>query len=377
MPPLRLVATLLLISSPALADNKADALAEMVKAQDELDRGNFAAAIARFNVARALAPDSSGPYLGLGLANARAGRCEDAIAFLREYLRRKPTGAKPEARTTLYECERKAVKPPGRLTVLSDPPGAEVRIDDPNGTVAGTTPFESTTVPNGAHKIYVGKSGFQTAAGEVTIAPGTAQTVALALQPAIVVTPTRREEPPPPRRQEAPPPRPTPPPPPSLTTGTISLDLDPAASVTVNGVQVSQTVRHFEAPMSGGTYQILVERDGYRSVAAGLLVTAGQTAHKSIRLQPLRKSTWLALAVPFTLLAAGTGIGALVTFYQADGHPPGSSFDTNKTANAVLQGLFYPSLAVAAIGYVLYGVLNRGRVSDGPAVRALRDGIRF
>jgi hypothetical protein len=211
----RLAFALLLAATPAFADNKADALAEMVKAQDDLDRGNFDAAIARFNVARSLAPESSGPYLGLGLANARAGRCEEAIPFLEEYLRRKTQGAKPEARATLDDCKRKVVKPPGRLTVLSDPPGAEVRLDDPNGVVIGMTPFESTAVPNGAHKVYVGKLGFETAVGEVTIAPSTQQTVALALQAAGV--PVQNPPPPPQPKIEQPPPppppRPTPPPP--------------------------------------------------------------------------------------------------------------------------------------------------------------------
>src|SRR4051794_27776638 len=118
----------------ARADAKADALAEMDKAQDHLDRGEFDAAIARFNVARSLVPESSGPLLGLGLANARAGHCDAAVPYLDEYLRKKGKGAKPEARDALDECKRKLVAArPAKLSVTTDPPGAEVRIDDPNG----------------------------------------------------------------------------------------------------------------------------------------------------------------------------------------------------------------------------------------------------
>src|SRR5438874_684439 len=77
-----LLAAFLLSGSRALADAKADALAEMEKAQENLDRGEYDQAIARYNVARSLFPSSSGPYFGLGLAHARAGRCSEAIPFL-------------------------------------------------------------------------------------------------------------------------------------------------------------------------------------------------------------------------------------------------------------------------------------------------------
>ena len=72
-------------------------------------------------------PSSSGPYLGLGLAYARSGKCDQAIPYLEEYLRRKKQSPKPEAGDTLNPCKQRAVKPTGKLFVTSDPMGAEVR----------------------------------------------------------------------------------------------------------------------------------------------------------------------------------------------------------------------------------------------------------
>ena len=359
-----LLAGLLCMSGLARADAKSDALAEMDKAQEHLDRGEFDAAIARFNVARSLVPESSGPLLGLGIANARAGHCEQAIPFLEEYLKRKAKGAKPEAREALDDCKRRLPKSPGKLSVTTDPPGAEVRVDDPNGPVSGLSPFESTSLPFGPHRIILAKSGYVTAVSDVTISSGVLAQVVMALvpqhheaPPPVVIEPPRRPVTPPSLEPAAPP----------LAPGKVVVEVAPVpAVVSLNGIAASEPKREFEGPVAAGPCTLLVEKDGYRSVSGNFTVGAGETVTRKIKLQPLKRSAWLGLAIPMTLVAAGAGIGALVTFYAADGHADGPDFQTNKTANAALQGVFYPSLAAAAIGYVLYGVLNRGRVSDGP-----------
>ena len=372
---LALAAALVLSGTRAFADAKADALAEMEKAQDNLDHGEYDAAVARFNVARSLAPSSSGPYLGLGLAHARAGRCVEAIPFLEEYLKRKSKDPKPEEREALEDCRKKT---PGKLSVTSEPDGADVRADDPRGPILGTTPFEAAGLSSGRHRILMSKGGFQGASRDVTIAPGTTANVVVSLvaepKPEPVTPPVpppvvdRPVTPPPitpPQPVFVPPPRPEP-----IVPGKLVVEIAPAGgTVSVNGVQVAENTKHFEGPMSAGIYNVLVEHDTYRSVTTAATITPGNTTTKTFKLEPLRRGTWLGLAIPFTLVAAGAGIGALVTFYAADGHAPGSDFDNNKTANAALQGVFYPSLAIAATGYLLYGLLNRGHVSDGPPLR--------
>jgi hypothetical protein len=364
---LRLVVAVTVLAAAGLArgDAKQQAQEEMSKAQEAFDKGDFDEAARRFGKAHDLVPSSSGPLLGLGLAHARGGRCDQAVPSLEEYLKRKKGEANPEARSVLDDCKRKlaapAPRPPARLIVTSDPPGAEVRIDDAAGAPVGYTPFESS-LPEGRHRVLVSKPGFDTQVREVDGVSGTLAKLNFSLSP----TPPPRPvvvPPPPPPVVETPPPTPAPP----MATGTIVVDVAPqAATITVNGISVGEATKHYEGKFQHGVYNVLVERDGFRSVTFTASLDAGQTVTKSVKLSPLRSGAWLGLAIPFTILAAASGIAAIVTFYNADGHPPGSDFDTNASANAAMQGIFYPSLALAAAGYLAYGLLNRGKIADGP-----------
>jgi len=350
---------------PAFADAKQEALEEMTRAQEALDRGDVEDAIARFGRARDLQPGSSGPYLGLGLANARAGRCDAAVPALEEYLKRKKQNPKPEAQSALDDCKRKLATPPpappGKLIVTSEPVGAEVRIDDPGGAPAGVTPFEAL-LPDGHHRVLVSMAGYETAVREVDGVPGAVERLSVAL----TVVPAPRPTPPPPPPPET---RPVPPAPSVIQTGTLSIDIEPAGNVTVNGVAVAENTKHYEGRFQHGPCPVLVERDGYRSVAYSLQLEAGSTVARKVKLQRLRSGAWLGLAIPMTIIAAASGIAAIVTFYNADGHPQGSDFDTNASANAAMQGIFYPSLALAAAGYLAYGLTNRGKIADGPPLQ--------
>lgn len=90
----------------ASAEAEAAAEAEMLKARQIMDRGEDAAAIDHLLAARALAPEASGPYLHLGLAYARLGRCEEAIPMLEEYLQRKRSSPHMSAAATLSACRK-------------------------------------------------------------------------------------------------------------------------------------------------------------------------------------------------------------------------------------------------------------------------------
>src|SRR5262245_14585967 len=76
-----------------------EAEAEMLKAKQAMERGQYEVAIGHLLVARSLAPEASGPYLHLGLAYERLGRCAEAVPMLEEYLRRKPQSPNPKATT--------------------------------------------------------------------------------------------------------------------------------------------------------------------------------------------------------------------------------------------------------------------------------------
>src|ERR1700761_8199439 len=84
-----------------------EAEAEMLKAKQAIDRAQYEGAVGHLLVARSLVPDASGPYLNLGIAYERLGRCADAVPALEEYLRRKPKAPSPLATHSLEICRAK------------------------------------------------------------------------------------------------------------------------------------------------------------------------------------------------------------------------------------------------------------------------------
>jgi hypothetical protein len=364
-----------LAAGVARADRKQDAILEMQKAQGHLDKSEFDAAIARFNVARSLAPDSSGPLFGLGLAHARAGRCPEAVGFLEEYLRRKTKDPKPEAQTTLESCKSKAPPPAGKLIVTSDPAGAEVRIGDPNAPALGLTPFEKDGFAVGDTKIFVWREGYKPAVRDTHIAAGQNSTVAITLEAVPKNEPVQPVDPSKPIDPVTNPVRPEPAPVtparPTITPARLILDIEPVAgNILINGVESAKNATHHEQPVVAGTYTVYVDRDGYRAVQADITVATGQSMRKVFPMRPLKRSGMLGLAIPFTLIGIGAGAGAIATFYVAnDKLADTDDFKDMKLAQQVLQYTSYACIPLALTGFILYGVLNKGRVSDGPAMQ--------
>src|SRR6478735_2634487 len=99
-----IVAAALLCAARASAGSVEEAEEEMRRAKIALDRHDYDEAAGHYLVARSLAPESSGPYLGLGLAYAAMSRCGDAVPVLQEYLRRKTKDPNPAAQSTLSAC---------------------------------------------------------------------------------------------------------------------------------------------------------------------------------------------------------------------------------------------------------------------------------
>src|SRR5262245_24875688 len=98
----------------------------MERAHRLMEQHDFAGALTHFEAGRGLAPDSSGPWLGVGLAHASLGHCAEAVPALEEYLRRKREAPAPGAESTLAACRARLAAVVGTLHVESDPPGAEV-----------------------------------------------------------------------------------------------------------------------------------------------------------------------------------------------------------------------------------------------------------
>jgi hypothetical protein len=185
---------ILLSCAAARADSAADADAMMAQGERYFAKGDYAAAIGIFNAAHILAPDRPGPLLGLGLSYAAASQCQEAVPLLEQYVTLQGRDAKPEGLRALAAC-RHAVAPTGaaKLSIATEPAGAEVRIDSPNIAPVGVTPLEGITLQPGAHTLFLRKEGFQTVSRSVRAEPGGTISLELALQ-SLAATPSVRAE---------------------------------------------------------------------------------------------------------------------------------------------------------------------------------------
>jgi hypothetical protein len=279
-----------------------EAQEEMRKAKVNMDRHEYEAAIGHYLVARSLAPESTGPYLGLGLAHAALGHCNEAVPVLQEYLRRKPTNPHPSAVATLSACQgRPTTRSWGRVVVHSIPEGAEVRVDDEDEDMRGRTPLDMT-LPPGTHRIIVAKPGYRDEIRQLTVLVGQTVATNVTMQPML---PTLQ----------------------ALPKGNLSVKIDPVpARVTVNGMRVPDERRGYDAEVPAGLYQVVIEKPGYETVTKDVWVRIGQTASESITLQSAgpreaKRKAGIALGV---ILAAGVvaTVIAVGVVYGTPAPPP-------------------------------------------------------
>jgi len=197
------VAVVILVAARAFAGEPglADAESEMAKADAYMQQRNYQAAIAHYNAAKLLAPERPGPYRGLGMAYYSAGKCAEAIPVLEEYLRLKSRDPWPQATRALSDCKRRGghtdEKPPGTVRITSEPPGAQVRIDDAESPSLGVTPWESDGLPAGDHRVFVSAPGYRPSVQEVRVQAGVMSQLHVPLQLAervrSRVSPTERQ----------------------------------------------------------------------------------------------------------------------------------------------------------------------------------------
>src|SRR5688572_21413922 len=123
----------------------------------------YEAAIDLFLRAHRLEPHAELNY-DLGRAYEGAGDLARAIASFREFLRLEPNAkdrAVVEARVKNLERRLGASQP--RVSVISNPEGATVAIDD---RVVGTTPYAGSVSP-GAHRVDVRRTGHRPVSRDV------------------------------------------------------------------------------------------------------------------------------------------------------------------------------------------------------------------
>ena len=168
----------------------------------------------------------------------------------------------------------------GSLSVETDPPGSEVRIDD---AVRGTTPL-TLTLPEGAHRLVV-QRGSSSKQMNIEVSSGVSK--AYHIEWAETSAPAR----------------------PPVQTGSLSVVSDPAGSaVTVDGTARGQTPLTIGG-LSAGRHQVTVKGET-ASYQRSVQVEAGATASLVVGGTPATASAswgWITLQAPFSMQVVEDG----------------------------------------------------------------------
>ncbi len=156
-------------AGPARADAQKEAEREMAQAQAALDQSDYPTALQHFSAAQTLAPQASGPLLGLGLTYAAIDRCQEAVPLLTEYRRRKGPSANPKAERTIEDCQKRPGT--GTLVLETRPSGVDVTRDTQGQPFVGKTPLV-VELPVGRHTLLLRKPGYFMSTVTVQIRPG-------------------------------------------------------------------------------------------------------------------------------------------------------------------------------------------------------------
>ena len=154
---------------------------DLVKnANDEFDRGEYVDALRLYQKAYSLYPEPVLLYR-IGLAAEKAGQTRLAIDSYQQFVEAAPEGDATAEKTAQHIVELKASLPP-RLTVQSNPPGAEIFLNTMTGEPVGVTPV-TVEVPTGEQVVHVRLEGYRVAKETVELKGGEDKTISLELSP--------------------------------------------------------------------------------------------------------------------------------------------------------------------------------------------------
>lgn len=170
--------------SPVLADDAAMSRFHYDQATRHYEAGRFDRAVQEFFLAQRASPNPRTVY-NIGLCFLRLSRHEDAFFFLGEYLGLDDDADGAETRRTfardaLSDLARRVAQ----VVVTSDPPGAEIFVDQREHGGWGRTP-RALALSAGEHRVWVELPGHRRA--ESTVIAELGREVRIAVQPERIV----------------------------------------------------------------------------------------------------------------------------------------------------------------------------------------------
>jgi tetratricopeptide (TPR) repeat protein len=139
--------------------------ARMEAGRTAFERGDYEAAINEFLAALEYKPEASAAFYNIAKSYERLARYEEAIANYEQYLELAPNASdRADVEATIVAL-RKAIRERFQpLSVSSEPPGADIFLDD-QSVVVGQTNFEFKVTP-GPHTLALQLNGYETVTKE-------------------------------------------------------------------------------------------------------------------------------------------------------------------------------------------------------------------
>jgi len=317
-------ATLCLCSgSHAFADDAAQARFHDQRARSFYQQARFSDALREFLIVRRLAPQTQTAF-NIALCFDQLGEKDQAFYYFNQFME---TAPKEDARRSFAESALDRLRPRvARLTITSDPPGAEVFLDRTEHGSWGRTPV---TVPlsEGPHEVWLDKPGFRRATRTVQTRLGARTTVTVDLVPVL---------------------------------GELRLASVPDARLvlsTPEGVTIAQDTTPFEQKLTPGVYVAELTAENHRPERLVMTVVEDKVVSRKAALEPLpfpKGEVWISTNTPdalveidgepfdFTPLVQEVDIGLRNIRITADGTVPWEGevdvrLEGRNYLNAVLQ----------------------------------------
>lgn len=267
----------------------------MVSGRTSYSRGDFEGAIEDFRAAFDIRPDAD-PLYNIAKSYEKMARYDDALDFYQQYLELAPNAAdRSDVEAIMARLRRDLKSRFQELSISSNPPGADVYLDDRNEGIIGQTNLRAKIKP-GPHTIYIDLNGYEPIKREF-IMPDDSQ---LNLDFNLVAL---------------------------TNVGYVTFNIDqPGARIFVDGAIIGLSPFTQKKAISAGKHQVQVELVGFNRATQTFEVKRNAESTLNIYLEkynpPISDGTladWGRNLIIFGLASGALGVGGPIIYQELEG----------------------------------------------------------